>query len=416
MTDTPGIALRFLLSRKRAFCMSIAGILFGVGFFIITQAQTSGFERFYIDTIVATDSPLRIQDRFQHFTPSLPAASGGRPGAFQIQIDDSRRYVEGIEYPSLLRRAVSEFEAVTAVSEVVRGDVQADSGFREQAAQVNGIRPEDHLAVTRLGEQIQHGDLADFAANPNAVLIGNRLADRLQVTAGDWIHLSAGGESRNYRIAAVFETGIGQIDLRRIFMHLNEARSLLRLPFGNALFQVNLNDIDAAPAVADQIRATLGHHAISWQEREKTWLEVFRALRVSSAITVSSIILISGLGMFNTLVMIVMEKTREIAILRSMGYTRRDIHHIFLYQGAIILLAGTLLGWAFGAFATYIISRLPIRIRGIFATDTFVVNWDPAHYLWAAVIAAVVVFIASSIPARRAARLEPGAVIRGASG
>ncbi len=410
------IALRFLLSRKRAFCMSIAGILFGVGFFIITQAQTSGFERFYIDTIVATDSPLRIQDRFQQFDTALPAASGGQPGAFQIEVDDSRRYVEGIEYPSLLRQALRDFAEVTAISEVVRGDVAADSGFREQAAQINGIRLDDHLAVTRLSDQIQQGELADFAANPNAMLIGNRLAERLRLQVGDWVNLSAMGESRNYRVAAVFETGIAQIDLRRIYLHLNEARSLLRQPFGGALFQVNLRDINTAPDVAEHIRATLQHHAVSWQEREKTWLEVFRALRVSSAITVSSIILISGLGMFNTLAMIVMEKTREIAILRSMGFERGDIQRIFLCQGGIILVAGILLGWVFGAAATYGISRLPIRIRGIFATDTFVVNWDPAHYLWAAIIATLVVFIASSIPARRAARLEPGSVIRGTSG
>ena len=154
---------------------------------------------------------------------------------------------------------------------------------------------------------------------------------------------------------------------------------------------------------------------MGWQNREKTWLQVFNVLRISSAITLSTIILISGLGMFNTLVMIVIDKTREIAILRSMGYMRRDITQIFMFQGCIVLFAGILLGWATAAAGTYGLSKIPIRIRGIFAADSFVVHWDLSHYIWAGVIATIVVSIASYFPARRAARLEPGDVIRGSS-
>jgi len=105
-------------------------------------------------------------------------------------------------------------------------------------------------------------------------------------------------------------------------------------------------------ADAAQIEATLQYSAASWQEREKVWLEAFRALTYSSAITVSVFTLIAGLAMFNTLAMIVMEKTKEIAILRSMGYTRRDISRIFLWQAAIVLMLGTVAGWALGAVVT----------------------------------------------------------------
>jgi lipoprotein-releasing system permease protein len=159
----------------------------------------------------------------------------------------------------------------------------------------------------------------------------------------------------------------------------------------------------------------LGHKAEDWKWRQRTWLEVFRALRVSAALTVSTIIFISGLGMFNTLAMIVIEKSRVIAFLRSMGYTRRDISSIFIWQGALVLAAGIVLGSVLGGAITYAVSRLPIRIRGIFSTDNFVVAWEPWHYVAAALIAIVVVMAASLIPARRAARLEPGDVIRGNS-
>ncbi len=130
----------------------------------------------------------------------------------------------------------------------------------------------------------------------------------------------------------------------------------------------------------------------------------------------STIILIAGLRMFNTLAIIVMERQREIAILRSMGYSRNDILRIFLYQGAAIYVLGLILGLAAGAGLTRLIESIPIQIRGIFSTDHFIMEWSISHYLWAALVTGIVVFLASILPARRAAQIEPGVVIRGTAG
>jgi lipoprotein-releasing system permease protein len=157
----------------------------------------------------------------------------------------------------------------------------------------------------------------------------------------------------------------------------------------------------------------LGHSVRPWQEREKEWLSVFRALRVSSAITVTVFTLIASLAMFNTLAMIVLEKTKDIAILRSMGYERRDITQIFLWQAAIVLAIGAILGGLFGALVTWGVSMVPLPINTLFKTQTFIVSWSAWHYLEAIATAVVMVMIASLVPARRAARLEPGDIVRG---
>jgi lipoprotein-releasing system permease protein len=413
MSPNLHIAVRFLVARKRSMLMSLAGIVFGVGFFIVTQAQTSGFEEFFIKTILGTDGAIRVEDRFQDTMRAIVAGGADSTSRFRVANRDSRRYVEGVEDPRLVREALGQFGNVSAVSEIVRGSVVIQSALRNDSAQVLGINLADHLAVSDLGSQIVLGDLEDFRANPVGALIGKDLADRLQVTVGDTVAVTSQGETRRFRIDAIFQTGIRDIDKLRLYTHTGEARSLLRRPFGASYLQLNLFDRDRAPADAVRMEEVLQHSAMSWQEREKVWLDVFRALRVSSALTVSTIILISGLGMFNTLAMIVLEKTREISILRSMGYTRRDISRIFIWQGAIVLGIGTVLGSLVGAVITLSVSRLPIRIRGIFTTDTFVVNWSVWHYVAAALTAAVIVMIASLIPARRAARLEPGDVIRG---
>ncbi len=138
-------------------------------------------------------------------------------------------------------------------------------------------------------------------------------------------------------------------------------------------------------------------------------------LRLSTAVTVSLIILLAGFGIFNVLTMSVLSKVREIAILRSMGYRRSDISAIFLWQGALIAAVGSLLGCLLGAAMTWGVSQIPIRIRGLLYANHFLVIWDWRHYFWATLLAMVAIFIASYVPARRAAQLPPVATLRGSS-
>jgi lipoprotein-releasing system permease protein len=407
------IALRFLLAKKRAMLMSLSGIIFGVGLFIVTQAQTAGFEHFFIRTVLGTDGALRVQDRFQDTIASMTIKNQAGQAVTRVSLSKERRYVIGVQYPAKIMEGLLKFENVTAASAVLRGNVQLDTNFRQESAEIFGINLEDHLNVSDLAHQIIFGTLDDFRANPKGAIIGSMLADRVNVTVGDSIVLSQAGRSARFRISAIFESGVEHVDKQRVLVHLPEARAILAEPFDVTYIQANLRDTDRAPNDADEMQEVLGHSVEPWQEREKIWLDVFRALRASSALTVSTIILIAGLGMFNTLAMIVMEKTKEIAILRSMGYTRRDISRIFLLQGALVLCAGSILGCLLGALSTLLVSSIPLRIRGIFSTDHFVVYWSPWHYLAAVLSATIVVMIASWVPARRAARLEPGEIIRG---
>ena len=413
------IAFRFLTARKRSMLMSLAGIIFGIGFFVVTQAQTSGFEQFFIRTILGTNGAIRIEDKFQDTIFAMRAAGHDKDASkFEVASDRSgRKYIEGVEDPGLLTEALRKFTNVSGVSTVLQGSVVADSSFKNDAAKIYGIMLQDHLAVSDLGSQIVRdgGSLEDFRTNLQGLLVGRVLAERLQIKVGDPLTLQAGTERRRYHVSALYETGVSDIDQVRIYMHLSEARSLLKKVSGASFLQVALFDRNRAPQDAAQMEEVLRHGAKSWQEREKSWLNAFYALQISAALTVSTIILISGLGMFNTLAMLVIEKTKEIAILRSMGYTREDISRIFLWLGAIVLGLGTVGGWALGAGITYGVSKWPIHITGIFTAETFQVHWSITHYIVATISATIVVMTAAVIPARRAARLEPGDIIRGTS-
>jgi lipoprotein-releasing system permease protein len=412
MSPNLRIALRFLTAKRRAMLMSLSCIILGVGLFVVTQATTSGFEQFFIRTILGTNGAIRIQDRIQDTIRSMQAAGGASGSSFEIRAE-GRKYVEGIDEPKLLTDALRSFPNVSGVSSVLHGPCVVYSSFKSDSGRVYGIDFEQHRLVSDLEQQIIHGNITEFRASPSGVLIGARMAERLQVAPGDTLIIESGDQRRRYRVSAIYETGVSDIDRVRVYVNMGEARSLLKKATGASFIQVSLFDADRAPQDAWHMQEVLQHSVEAWQDREKTWLEVFRALRLSTAITVSVFTLIAGLAMFNTLAMIVMEKTKEIAILRSMGYTRQDISSIFIWQAVIVLAVGTLLGWALGFGVTLGIENIPIRIRGIFATDTFVVNKSIWHYVAATITAVVMVMVASLVPARRAARLEPGDVIRG---
>jgi lipoprotein-releasing system permease protein len=407
------IALRFLTAKKRAMLMSLACIVLGVGLFVVTQATTSGFEKFFIKTILGTNGAIRISDKIQETIRTMEV--GPESGDFVIQQKEGRKFIEGIEEPKRLIDALRQFQNVSGISEVLTGSAMLRSSFKNESVKIYGIELENHLSVSEMASQIIEGNLSDFGNQPTSALVGKVLADRAQMAVGDSFILEAAGQLRRYRVAAIYETGVSDIDRERVYLQMPEARSVLKKATGASFIQINVYNKDRAPEDSAHMEDVLRHNAASWQEREKTWLEVFRALRISSGITVSVFTLIAGLAMFNTLAMIVMEKTKEIAILRSMGYTREDISHIFLWQAGIVLVIGTVLGCTLGAVVTYAVSQTPIRIRGIFATDTFIVAWSIWHYVWAVVTAVAMVLVASLIPARRAAKLEPGDIIRGTS-
>jgi len=409
------IAVRFLLSKKRSMLMSLTGIVLGVGLFIVAQANTTGFEKLFIKTLLGANGAVRIEDRFQETLTSIQIQEQQTGRAFEFGKARGRKYRPGVEHADKVIEAIYQFKNVIAASKVIRGGVEVSNNFKEEPAQLYGIEKGTHLLVSDLEEQVVFGSMLDFQNDPRAIMIGSELARRMLIEPGDSVIIKEANETHRFIVKAIFETGVREIDKERIFVDIGQARMVFKRPHETSYIQVSLFDPDKAEDDKYLMEGVVQHIVAPWQEREKVWLQVFRAIRITAMVSLSSIIFISGLGMFSTLAIIVMEKTREIAILRSMGYTRKDVTNIFIWQGFIVTVVGILVGWLTGAVLTLTVSRLPIKIRGIFSADSFVVDWSIWHYIIAAAIATVFVMTASIIPSRRAAKLEPGDVVRGTS-
>ncbi|HEY5766660.1 MAG TPA: FtsX-like permease family protein, partial [Candidatus Udaeobacter sp.] len=403
MTPPLYIALRFLTHRKRALLLSLSGVVFGVAIFICTQAQTQGFSRYFIESNIGSNGALVVRSRFRpRYEPLMVAAKNSKTTTGR------RLYFEGITNPNEIMRVSRQFPDVISCSPVLRGTVSARAGFENATVDLYGIDPALHARTTDIVHQLIDGSFDDFRNNTSAIIIGSRLADLLQTSVGDTVQLLApNGEYWRFNIAAIARAGIGSIDSTRIYSHAKIAQALLQQPSGATMIIYKLRDRNRAPVLARRFEALFQHNALSWQEREESTLQLFLTLRMSVAITVSLIILLAGFGIFNVLTMSVLAKIKEIAILRSMGYRRTDIGAIFLWQGALIAAAGSVLGCVLGALMTWGVSHIPIRLRGLLYTNYFLVTWDWRHYAFATLLALLAVFIASYVPARRAAELPP---------
>jgi len=405
------IALRFATHRKRALLLSLVGVVFGVGIFVCTQAQTQGFMQFFIDSTIGSNGALTLRSRFR------PHHEGMLVAAKTAAVTSQRRsFFEGITNVSEIMRVSRQFSDVVSCSPVLRGTLSARSGFENATVDLFGIEPGLHLQTTDLAHQLVDGSFDDFRNKPNTVIVGSRLAETLNLEVGDTVQLlSPGGQYRRFGVAAIAKSGVGSVDSTRIYCHARVAQTLLHKPYPASMIIYKLRDPDRAPALARHFESLFQHDSVSWQEREQNTLHLFLTLRMSAAITVSLVILLAGFGIFNVLTMTVLGKIKEIAILRSMGYQRRDISSIFLWQGGLIAATGSLIGCGVGALMSWSMSKIPIHLRGLLSTDYFVVAWDWHHYVWAILLAAVSVFIASYVPARRAAQLPPVATLRGSS-
>jgi len=410
MTAPLYIALRFATHRKRALLLSLIGIVFGVSIFICTQAQTQGFAQYFIDSTIGSNGALIVRSRFQ------PRYQGMVVSSKSTGSTTRRNFFEGINNVSEIMRISRQFSNVVACSPVLRGTVGARAGFQTTTIDLFGIDPTAHLRTTDLAKQIISGRFDDFRNNPMSVILGYKLADQLEVGNGDTVQLlSPGGEYWRFTVAATARSGVSTIDSSRVYAHGRVAGRLLKKPYEASMIIYKLRDRDRAPALADHFENLFQHTAQSWQEREEGTLQIFSTLSISTAITVSLIILLAGFGIFNVLTMSVLSKVREIAILRSMGYRRGDISAIFLWQGAFIAGVGSLIGCILGALLTWGVSHVPIRIHGLLYTNYFLVVWDWRHYVEGTILAIVAVFIASYVPAQRAARLQPVDTLRGSS-
>ena len=405
------IAWMHLLGRRRQTLVAISGVAVGVGFFLAVSSLMVGSQREFVDTLVNAAPHIIISDEVR----SPPAQPGLRTfkGAVALHGLKVRNEARGIKgWQQIVAAAQQTPGAIVAPS--LTGAVTLRLSGREEPLSLVGVDPALEAKISTIEQNLRVGHLHDLDTTQGGVIVGEDLAQRLGLGMGDVVTAtSAGGGSRTLRVVGLFKRGRGQLGGSSGYVLLREAQSALGRPFIINNIGVKLPDPYAAERIAARLERRFGYKAQSWQERSADFLSLLLTRNVIMYSVVSAILLVASFGIYTAVSTSVADKRRDIAILRSMGFSESDLQLIFVMEGMALAVVGVLLGWALGQGLMTILGSLRFPIAG--DTEHLPLDRSPLQYAIAAGASLAAGIVAAWLPARKAARVDPVDILRGAA-
>ncbi|WP_414472544.1 ABC transporter permease [Microvirga sp. M2] len=409
------LALTHIAGRGRQTIVAILGVALGVGFSIAMAALMQGTEKDFIAQLVDTMPHVQISD--ERRTPRRQPAEDLFAA---VQFDGLRPKEDrrGILNPAAAFASLRSW-VPGRIAQSLRTQGVARYAGRDVGVSIIGIEPEIEATVSSVAGDFVEGSFDALRAGGNNIAVGDRLAQRLGASMGTTIQLvSATGQSRGFKIVGQFHTGNNARDEGETYVLLKNAQILSERPNAINEIRLRLDDPEAAPRVARQAEAELGYKAVPWQEANESLLEALVVRNVVMYTVVGAILLVAGFGIYNIISTITHEKARDIAILKSLGFTQGNMRRLFLIEGLALGMAGSIAGWMIGFLLCFALSQVEFRLSGAGVGRELTrlpLFWSPWHYAIASGFAVASAGVAGYLPARQAARLNPVDIIRGAT-
>jgi lipoprotein-releasing system permease protein len=400
------LALRYLVARRKQAFLSLISVISTIGVAV-------GVMALIIALALMTGLQGELRDRIVGASPHIYVWKAG----------------EGLQdIPGDLAR-LEQVPRVTGASPIVLGKALVTAGEQQAFITVKGIDPATEGKVTDVRERMRRGSLQALDARPEGTLagiaIGQTLADQLRVSVGDTVTLmtpegplSPFGPtmgSRRLEVVGVFSLGLYEFDAAYGFVALPTAQRLLARERPDFI-EVRVDDMYAAPDVAERIVSTLGSTYMTqdWAQMNQSLFSALWLEKVAISITIGLIVMVAALNIVASLVLLVMEKSRDIAILKTMGAGARSITAIFMLQGLIIGAIGTTVGALAGLAVTTVLDRYKlIRVpMDVYQVAYVPFKVQPDDFLLVVLAALAICFLATIYPSRQASRLDPAQALR----
>lgn len=410
------ISIRYLLAHARQSLVCVAGVLISVMMFITMGSMMKGFtDKFIIETVESSGHITIHDEPRQSETPILEMHYPNSHGVLALDGPKPRDTIQKIKNPTGLMIQLRNMPGIKAAAPVVSGDAIATYGTKTATAAIYGIDPKVHLKVTTIGEDVTAGSFDRLDTTADGIVMGWGLASVLGARLDDNVTLaSPTGGRTTAKVVGIFQTGVTPVDYSRAYMVQSSAQTLLDKK--NIINEIVLrtNDYTQAREFAAQIEGVCGYKTESWQEANANFLKIFRIQQIITYIITGALMVVAAFGVLNILIMAVLERVNDIAILKSFGLSRNDITRIYIVQGFVIGLIGSSLGLVFGKVLVELLRRIPIQMEGLVKAEGLLMSEHRSDYVMAFVASMIVVLIAAVYPARRAAKYDPVEVIRGA--
>jgi lipoprotein-releasing system permease protein len=399
------IAGRYLRARRKEAVISVItlisvlGVAAGVTALVVALAVTNGFRNTLQRNLLGAMAHINV----------VPRTLG-----------------DGIENWQGMVARIRQVPHVTAVSPALYSPTYLSGPLQSKYAVVKGVDVDSELALSGTLRRLKAGSvdrLRDANADPPGIVLGSRLGNDLGMRVGDNIELLTDEMTpvairpvkRRFKVCGLFETGFFEIDDSWVYVAMGAAQKALSVDQINQI-ELNVDDLNRAPQIARDVEKVAGERytTTTWMERNKQLLGALSMERLVTIIVISLIELVAALNIFITLVMMVMEKYRDIAVLMSMGARREQIRRIFILQGVLIGVVGSAIGLVAGHALCYFAGKyrwIPLE-EAVYSMSfvPFEAQWVDA--IWIAGLAVLVSFLATLYPAWNATKIAPAEVLR----
>lgn len=398
------VALRFLREGRTQTAFIISGVAIGVAVIVFMSSLMGGLEKNLMGQALSTQSHIQLLPPKEVARALRTGPAAGADAVLQVPPQRLR----GIDQWQTLAEQMRALPEVRIVSPGASGSALVVRGDASRAISAIGIEPDLYFRIVHVGDMLLAGSTRLTSTD---MLIGTELAKDLGVGVGDKLRVTAAsGADLTLSISGIFDLGNKAANGRTTFMALRTAQSLLGLPGGVTVLDLTLADPYTAETVAQRIAASTNVQADSWIKNNAQFFTAVAAQQSSNTLIRSFVALSVAMGIASVLVVSVVQRSSEIGIMRAMGVTRGQVLRLFLLQGGLLALAGSILGSAIGAGALLLWQTL---VRTADGAPLFPVSLPPSLFLIAMGLATLTGLLAAFAPALRAARLNPVEAING---
>ena len=402
------VAVRFLREGRFQTLLIIVGVAAGVAVVAYISALISGLQSNTLNKTLGAQAHITVKPLDDAVVSARAADAPGVQALAQTQPRSQRP--RSIANWQQLLPVLEAMPGVAAVSPMVSAAGLGLRGDGSRAVALMGVELDRYDRIVQLRSKVVAGQAR---LGPGEAMIGRELASDLGLSVGDRLSVvlgSAGNTvSESLRVTALVDLGVRDLNRRTVFLPLRSAQSLVGLPGGATSLDITLHDVWTAKGLAQQLAQRWPYKVESWQEANAQLVSALNAQSVSTTLIRSVVMIVVVLGIASVLVVSVVQKKREIGILRAMGATQGQVLRVFLLQGALVGALGSMLGvllasgliWAFTTF-----------VRGSDGLPLFSISLQPMLALQIATVATLCGVLAAVAPARRAAALDPAQAIR----
>jgi lipoprotein-releasing system permease protein len=397
-------AVRFLREGRLQTLFITGGIALGVSVIVFMSAMLAGLQANFIKRVLTSQPQIQLLAPDQIARPlrdgvgEFEDATVQRPSQRVISID---------QWPKI-RDQMLAMPEVTAVAPTIQGSALAVRGDASRAITLSGVEPDSYYRIVRIPDYIVAGEPRLTSED---VVVGIELAKNLGATLGDKLNIqAASGANRVLTITGLIDLGNKGANQRNAYVALRTAQSLLGMIGGVTTIDMTVSDIYAAEDIAQRIQAANAVEADSWIKTNAQFFTAVRAQQTSNTLIRLFVALSVAFGIAAVLIVSVIQRSKDIGILRAMGTSRGQILRVFLLQGGLLGFVGSLFGAAMGAFALAYWHSVARQADG---SELFPLMLERRLFILTALLATLTGLLAATAPALRAAKLDPVVAIRG---